>query len=533
MSIHETNIRANKKIAYEKAHNSSSSSSDTSGNANEVNRKQIEIEIEVKNLISKIIKMIKLSDGDDDDCFENDDEDDEEYDEDDDILEDLESQHSSTTKSRKSSNNNKNSYKHVKCDMGYLEEIIHKVLNVLKQSNEHGDYLSLYQNQLSSYLKEALSKYEHKSLVKSMEDILIDISDILYNELTFYSIMNTGNCLNNKPNLAQHSLFSAEASLIKTKAAKNNLNELDEKKLLIDAKLEQLKQEYKVLKEEATRRPSAADCTTTTTTETTSRSSSSSSRTESIEEGATYYFDENSMQDKLQLNKQPPANYSDILSRLKFILNEKKNEINGEMTSNSVHEAADMESNDPAVQFKLKLLKYTTDADQVGQNKCDSDTDAYIDADSDGDAKRSMDEEIKQDLAKPSQDSGEITIEDLPAKLELAVEQPGLNIQLLDRIIMESITDNLVGDENALPSLPLPLAEPEAKEEEDRAPSEDDEHEQKSESSTTSSDNFVLISSESSDQVLVENPNKPEDGNTTGSSDITLITADVCKSGDS
>ena len=87
-----------------------------------------------------------------------------------------------TSKSDASSNVKAN-YRHAKCDKDYLNEIIDKVIMVLKESNEHYDYLRLYQSQLSSYLREALAKHENKRLVRCMEDILIDISDILYNEL--------------------------------------------------------------------------------------------------------------------------------------------------------------------------------------------------------------------------------------------------------------------------------------------------------------------------------------------------------------
>lgn len=78
-----------------------------------------------------------------------------------------------------------------KFDSDYLNEIVDKVLNVLKNTSRHYEYLRMYQGQLTVYLRESLIKYENKRLVDCIEDILIDISDILYNELTFYSIMST------------------------------------------------------------------------------------------------------------------------------------------------------------------------------------------------------------------------------------------------------------------------------------------------------------------------------------------------------
>jgi hypothetical protein len=75
----------------------------------------------------------------------------------------------------------------------YLSDLISKIISVIRQKKENHDYLRLYQSQLVSYLKEALLKYENLNLNKNLNKILFDISDILFNELTFYSIMNNSN----------------------------------------------------------------------------------------------------------------------------------------------------------------------------------------------------------------------------------------------------------------------------------------------------------------------------------------------------
>ena len=113
-------------------------------------------------------------------------------DSDDETLDDVESNASSVATERSGS------FRTAKCDSDYLSEIIGKVIAVLRQpdgANNYQEYLRLYQPQLSSYLREALVKYENRRLIACMEDILIDISDILYNELTFYAIMNSSNVL--------------------------------------------------------------------------------------------------------------------------------------------------------------------------------------------------------------------------------------------------------------------------------------------------------------------------------------------------
>ena len=130
---------------------------------------------EVKHLISKIITSIKIADT---------------YTDDEEFVEGECDEESEDCKKI-----SKADCKNAICDTDYLSEIIVKVLNVLRGMNKYADYLKLYQNQLTSYLKEALHKYQNKRLVLVMEDILIEISDILCNELTFYSIMNKNRLL--------------------------------------------------------------------------------------------------------------------------------------------------------------------------------------------------------------------------------------------------------------------------------------------------------------------------------------------------
>ncbi len=46
-----------------------------------------------------------------------------------------------------------------------------------------------FHRQLESVLKDSLSKFEGRSLKECGEDILIDISEILFNELAFFRLM--------------------------------------------------------------------------------------------------------------------------------------------------------------------------------------------------------------------------------------------------------------------------------------------------------------------------------------------------------
>jgi pericentriolar material 1 protein len=504
---------------------------------------QNKIENEVKNFISKIIKSIKVSDDNITDCEEEDEDNDElesNEDEDDDYIsldEEIlnNAKPLNTTISKQSSS--KNSYKFARCDSDYLNEIIDKVLNVLKQSSDHHDYLRLYQQQLTSYLKEALNKYENKRLIKCMEDILIDISDILYNELTFYSIMNHTNTSysenvrnkfqqqikmsrlvsknidipseNNKfmttknvqtmdkSNGGDNLNLNLIKSLVRKNNQKANFNreEVEEEDGDSSVASFQSKSNINTIS-------SSNNMSRTTSSEQTSKSTS---RTNSVDstpalsnnDDTIYYFDENAVKTKLNcfksnhksdLTSKLESNYSEILNRLKFILNEKSEELTSLMKTSQTSE---------------KLLLVNDDDDTKEQ-------------------------EINEN---------EIKIEDLPDKLTIARE---VALSTLDSIIMESISDGLVGDPNNLP-LPQPTHEPNVTNTDINEPlahiepiinsinneknSEDEnelQHSNRSSSSKSSgnSDQFIMISETSNissdqdqdqDQVLVDEIKKSDE----------------------
>lgn len=536
----------------------------------QTNIDQKKIELEVKNLISKIIKMIKSS-GDhelEDDDFEYDE--DAESDSDDEILEDLESKEISlSTKSETIS-----SYKNAKCDSDYLNEIIDKVISVLKESNEYYDYLRLYQSQLTSYLKDALIKYENKRLIKCMEDILIDISDILYNELTFYAIMNSSNCIKRLESSSKLLQSSKLNPITETNTERNSLNlikslaegkknsDLDEKKKLIDNKLDQLKQEFEFIKNQsmnknyenaAISRISLARILTDASSKTSRSTSLSSANTETKDSinSEVYYFDENDEKTKLDYtsrelqNSKIESNYADILSRLKLILNEKTEELNNMMALSDALKAKNEEkeaefhaidSQDEDVmfhsplekddtfanQFKMKMLKYSIEKEEADQQQSDeTDTDAYTDADSDRDqsvqttGKPTVFLEMKSNDEKENIKLNEITIDDLPSKMSLVMEtieastsELNLSTKILDKIILESISDGFVGDADVLPDS-IKIQENNINENMVKEDDKNKEYEEENKSdSSTSSDNYVLLSSTSSDHVVIDNPSK-------------------------
>ena len=235
----------------------------------------------------------------------------------------------------------------IKFDVDYMDSVIEKVILVLKNSSRHFDYMRLYEAQLSAHLRHALKKYEFQSLSNCMEDVLIDISDTLYNELIFYTIMGNGE--------KKSSLTSSENGI-------NLVKSLRKKKRKSPTKIE-----------------------------------------------ATSSESEN---DFLRLKGQH-SNFNEMTSdkevfnRLKVILNDK-------------------------VASEEKAKK------EIASSMCEETSSS----ESDDEQRRSSVATVELNINTSSKN--EITIEDLDQRLNT-------EINMLDKIIMESIGDGLVGDDNVLP----------------------------------------------------------------------------------
>jgi hypothetical protein len=366
-----------------------------------------------------------------------------------------------------------------------------------------------------------------------MEDILIDISDILYNELTFYSIMNHTNTSysekvrnkfqqqikmsrlvsknidipseNNKfmttknvqtmdkSNGGDNLNLNLIKSLVRKNNQKANFNREEEEDGDSSVASFQSKSNINTIS-------SSNNMSRTTSSEQTSKSTSRTNSADSTpalsnNDDTIYYFDENAVKTKLNcfksnhksdLTSKLESNYSEILNRLKFILNEKSEELTSLMKTSQTSE---------------KLLLVNNDDD-------------------------TKEEEINEN---------EIKIEDLPDKLNIARE---VALSTLDSIIMESISDGLVGDPNNLPlpqpthapivtntdiNEPLAHIEPIINSTNNEKNSEDEyelQHSNRSSSSKSSgnSDQFIMISETSNissdqdqDQVLVDEIKKSDE----------------------
>ena len=469
---YNNNNNNNGKSSPQKQHNSSPVNNHNNDSEENYDEKS-SISQEVKYLISKIISTIKFSSDD----FESDDESGDDVDE--------------PTKP----------YKYAKCDSQYLNNIVDKVLSVLRQSNRHFDYLRLYQNQLSSYLKEALNKYENKNLIDCMEDILIDISDILYNELTFYSIMNNSKLIRNNEFQRDESTSSLQSedqqrrshnlniikSLARNKINRNNLTEVS----------------------------SRSNSLTTTTTEDDEKNEFSSEGTGE----KVYYFDDSdeklSIKASEMISKNAKASL-DLLNRFKYLFKERNFNY---LKACQDNDEEDQKNQDDNNQTDLSTQS-TSSSDEENEEKNENITCKVVDI---NDIKVKEDDVTKL-LSEKAFENNEIKIEDLPEKLDLSrlnamktekdenqkneVQTPFMAI--LDNIIMNSISDDLVGNPDEMPKFIQQqqdtnfnenLNEDENKTEEKN--SVESARSQKSESSN--SDHFVIIDGNNGRNSVGEN----------------------------
>ncbi|CAF0749445.1 unnamed protein product [Brachionus calyciflorus] len=384
---------------------------------------------EVKKFISQIISSIKTSEN-----FDFDD--------------DERSVSSNSNSESSSSKNFKNAY----FDLDYLNEIIEKVLSVLRQSEKHSNYIKFYESQLNSYLREALRKYDGKFLVDCMEDILIEISDILYNELTFYSTLskakikkNTSEVWSNAKNFSRSSTSTSSSSCTN-----------------ISSKMDKTEDNFKKCKYQ------------------------------SIE----------------------------LLKRLSDILNSKFGNLKS-MNDYLMDEQLAQERNKlESLQYDLKKefenVSLLTNCDNYGPSSIKYLKNSEVDSSCCGDDENFQDDIEAKENELPykiidinelkNDDKNEITIDDIPVEMSVEKkENSKLMLDGLDKIIMDSISDNLVGDPNELGNLLITNAHQNSGNEENHLKSD-----------SSNSDHFVIISGSTSKEsdIKIEKSENSESNQT-------------------
>ena len=78
------------------------------------------------------------------------------------------------------------------CDEEFLEKVRSLIVEFAKQKepgSEEQQFGRFFHSQLDSILRDSLMKFNGRKLKECGEDILIDVSEILFNELAFFKLM--------------------------------------------------------------------------------------------------------------------------------------------------------------------------------------------------------------------------------------------------------------------------------------------------------------------------------------------------------
>ncbi|KAM6940281.1 pericentriolar material 1 protein [Xenentodon cancila] len=75
------------------------------------------------------------------------------------------------------------------CSHQLLTSVRRMVLNLTQQNDESKEFVRFFHKQLSGILQDSLSKFVGRTLKDCGEDLLVEISEILFNELAFFKLM--------------------------------------------------------------------------------------------------------------------------------------------------------------------------------------------------------------------------------------------------------------------------------------------------------------------------------------------------------
>ncbi|PIO32363.1 hypothetical protein AB205_0093560, partial [Aquarana catesbeiana] len=75
------------------------------------------------------------------------------------------------------------------CSSHLLTSIRRMVLTLTQQNDESKEFVKFFHKQLGSILQDSLEKFSNKKLKDCGEDLLVEISEVLFNELAFFRLM--------------------------------------------------------------------------------------------------------------------------------------------------------------------------------------------------------------------------------------------------------------------------------------------------------------------------------------------------------
>ncbi|NWW10432.1 PCM1 protein, partial [Oreocharis arfaki] len=121
------------------------------------------------------------------------------------------------------------------CSSQLLTSVRRMVLTLTQQNDESKEFVKFFHKQLGSILQDSLAKFAGRKLKDCGEDLLVEISEVLFNELAFFKLMQDLD--NNSISVKQRCKRKTEATGVMQSYAKEDKDETETAKQVPDSEM--------------------------------------------------------------------------------------------------------------------------------------------------------------------------------------------------------------------------------------------------------------------------------------------------------
>uniref|UniRef100_A0A8C5T7G5 Pericentriolar material 1 n=1 Tax=Malurus cyaneus samueli TaxID=2593467 RepID=A0A8C5T7G5_9PASS len=121
------------------------------------------------------------------------------------------------------------------CSSQLLTSVRRMVLTLTQQNDESKEFVKFFHKQLGSILQDSLAKFAGRKLKDCGEDLLVEISEVLFNELAFFKLMQDLD--NNSISVKQRCKQKIETTEVMQSYAKEDKDETETAKQVLDSEM--------------------------------------------------------------------------------------------------------------------------------------------------------------------------------------------------------------------------------------------------------------------------------------------------------
>ncbi|NWZ90682.1 PCM1 protein, partial [Nesospiza acunhae] len=121
------------------------------------------------------------------------------------------------------------------CSSQLLTSVRRMVLTLTQQNDESKEFVKFFHKQLGSILQDSLAKFAGRKLKDCGEDLLVEISEVLFNELAFFKLMQDLD--NNSISVKQRCKQKIETTEVMQSYAKEDKDETETAKQVLDSEV--------------------------------------------------------------------------------------------------------------------------------------------------------------------------------------------------------------------------------------------------------------------------------------------------------